>query len=230
MESECKGGHNGCMDVKNVLKLECLGLQIPPAEEIIDEYCTDGMIDVIASNYLETEGIALDMTLSKGGETTFTRSTTVAFTNEKGWDLATMDETMQSTTEETVVEVRDPEVSDSFGVNVGVEAEKAGTGFGIDFGYEESFSSSCMNQNTEWCEDRDWKPRSTPSDSEKAAILAENPDQAEELEKQWFNNENVCKCVETSSTTSETSEETHSTTAGKMGLQTDARETGFEES
>merc|ERR1712045_900939 len=133
------------MDVQNVLKLECLGLQIPPADEIVEEYCTDGMIDVIASNYLETEGIALDMTLSKGGETTFTRSTTVAFTNEKGWDLSTMDETMQSTTEETEVVVKDPEVSDSFDVNVGVEAQKAGTGFGVEVGYGESFSSSCMN-------------------------------------------------------------------------------------
>lgn len=230
MESECKGGHNGCMDVDKVLKLECKGLQIPPADMIIEEYCTDGMIDVIASNYLETEGIALDMTLSQGGETTFTRSTTVAFTNEKGWDLSSMDETMHSTTEETTVEVKDPEVSDSFGFNVGLEGEKAGVGFGVEFGYEESFSSSCMNQNTEWCEDRDWKPRSTLSDSQKEAILKENPDQAEELQKQWAKNENACKCVETTTTTSETSEETHSTTAGQMGLQTDARETGFEES
>jgi len=232
MEDECKGGHNGCMDVSKVLKLECLGLQIPPAETIIEEYCTDGMIDVIASNYLETEGVALDMTLSQGGETTFTRSTTVALTNEKGWDLSTMDETMKGATEETEVIVKDPEISESLEVSGGIEmSAPSGAGLGIEFGYGESFSSSCMNQNTETCEDRDWTPGSTGlSESEKQALLEENPDQAEELQKQWAAKENMCKCVETTSTTSETFEEIHSTTAGQMGMQTDSRETGFEES
>lgn len=140
MQSECKDGKNGCIDVRNVKRFECLNLEVPTD---FGRYCTDGMIDVLRFSEQSTDGGSLEMTLETGGESTFTRTTQTAFTNEKGWNLEEMDETMTETTTSTEVLVKDPEVSSS--ASVGVEA--------FDVGVEASMSSStsCMNKNTELC-------------------------------------------------------------------------------
>merc|ERR1712038_1720936 len=78
---------------------------------------------------------------------------------------------------------------------------------GIEFfeiGVEASMSSStsCMNKNTEACKMTNYS-------------LAPTADP------------NMCKCVETTTTTSETFSETHATMKGEMEAQSDTQEEGF---
>lgn len=192
MQSECKNGNNGCIDVNNVKRFECLNLQVP---RNFDQYCSDGMIDVLRFSEQSTDAIPIQMSLTTSSEITYTRKTQTAFTNEKGWNLEEMDETMTSTTTSTEVLVKDPQVSSSSsgGVKffeIGVEASS-------------SSSTSCMNANTETCKNNNYS-LSSGSDP------------------------NMCKCVETTTTTSETFSETHATTKGEMEAQSDTQENAFE--
>merc|ERR1719159_1506974 len=75
----------------------------------------------------------------------------------------------------------------------------------FDIGVEVSHASShsCMNKNTEVCKLTHY-------------TLAPSKDP------------NMCKCTETTTTTSETFSETHATTRGEMEAQSDTKENGFE--
>merc|ERR1719166_518808 len=187
MKSECTNGNNGCIDVHNVKRFECLNLEVPSN---FDQYCSDGMIDVLRFSEQSTDAIPIEMSLTTSSEQTFTRKTQTAFTNENGWNLEEMDETMTSTTTSTEVLVKDPEVSSS---------QSGGVSF-FEIGVEasSSSSSSCMNKNTETCKNFNYS-------------LAPTADP------------NMCKCVETTTTTSETFSETHSTTKGEMEAQSDPK-------
>lgn len=143
MEDECKDGRNGCMDVSSVLRFECLDLQVPSMDSILQNYCSDGMIDVLHFSEQSTDGIPIEMSLTTSTENSFTRTSETAFTNENGWNLEEMDETMKETSKSTEVLVKDPEVSSSTGGGFEVA--------GIGASFEKSDSHSCMNENTEIC-------------------------------------------------------------------------------
>lgn len=83
------------------------------------------------------------------------------------------------------------------------ESSSGGVEF-LGIGVEASMSSStsCMNKNTEECKRNNYS-------------LAPTADP------------NMCKCVETKTTTSETFSETHATTKGEMEAQSDTQEEGF---
>jgi len=131
-----------------------LNLQVPSN---FKDHCTAGMIDVLRFSEQSTDAIRIEMSLTTSSEHTFSRSTQTAFTNEKGWNLEKMDETMKETTKETQVLVKDPEVSSS--ASGGVEI--------FDIGIEASVSSStsCMNKNTEHCKNHryDLAPTADPN-------------------------------------------------------------------
>merc|ERR1719499_1618567 len=74
--------------------------------------------------------------------------------------------------------------------------------FGIGASGSSSSSTSCMNKNTEMCKNFNYS-------------LAPTADP------------NMCKCTETTTTTSETFEETHATTRGEMQNQSDTQEDAF---
>merc|ERR1712014_113000 len=83
------------------------------------------------------------------------------------------------------------------------ECKSGGAEFlGIGVEASSSSSTSCMNKNTETCKNFNYS-------------LAPTADP------------NMCKCVETTKTTSETFSETHATTKGEMEAQSDTKNNGF---
>lgn len=122
-----------------VKSFNCLELKMPTSDEILSQYCSPGLIDVLAIQKQSTEGVPVSMSLTSSVTKTEQRSTQTAFTQEHGWNLEQTDSSMISTTKSTQVLMKDP--ATSTGVNFGAD--------GMELGF--SSSTSCMNENTEIC-------------------------------------------------------------------------------
>merc|ERR1719192_388202 len=175
---------------------------MPTADEIIDEYCSPGMIDVLRTKKQSTGAIPVEMSLTESTSDTETRSTQTAFTQVHGWNLEQMDSTMHETSSTTSVTTKDPETSQGGSFGIGGDE-----GFSIGG----SRSTSCLNQNTERCTAKHWGLLSIFS---------------------FFggshNDDEKCKCKEVTKSNTDTFSHTHTTTMGQMESQSSSLTNGFE--
>lgn len=197
---------DGCCDsglLCTVKSFDCLELKMPSADEIIDEHCSPGMIDVLRTDTQNTvSGSPVEMSLTRSTSETMTRSTETAFTQEHGWNLEKMDSTMHETSSTTSVTTKDPETSQ--GANFGIGGDK---GFNIGG----SRSTSCLNENTEKCTGKHWGLRSILGH-----IFGSHGD------------DEKCKCKEVTKSNTDTFSQTRTTTVGEMESQSTGLTEGFE--
>lgn len=194
---------NGCCDsgmMCAVKSFDCLDLQMPSSDEIISNYCSPGMIDMLWSDQQSTEGIPIEMSLTRSSTHTTTRSTQTGFTQEHGWNLEHMDESMHETSKTTTVTTKDPSTSE--GHSFGIEGL-------ISAGHSES--NSCVNTNTKWC-----KIKHSGWIGAVVGFFSHKPDKK-------------CQCKEVTTSNTETFSDTHQTTVGVMQSQSQSYENGFSE-